>query len=159
MWWIFLYLLEKNKGLLPNWTYRQSAKFLQCGIRWGWSVWKLWALNVCVIETDGLTSVGAKLASNCLVWKLCLLIFGILKKKKKSYESLWRYNLHSRAASSSQNLPRMKHQTVQRPSSKTSPGGTTELKLSTKESPKQVQMCFILAALQLKSMWFYFEQL
>lgn len=83
MWWILIYLLEKNKGLLPNWTYRQSAKFLQCGIRWGWSVWKLWALNVCVIETDGLTSVGAKLASNCFVWKLCLLIFGILKKKKK----------------------------------------------------------------------------
>nr|XP_038027371.1 katanin p60 ATPase-containing subunit A-like 2 isoform X3 [Anas platyrhynchos] len=45
-----------------------------------------------------------------------------------------------RAASSSQNLPRTKHQTVQRPSSKTSPGGTTELKLSTKESPKQDQI-------------------
>uniref|UniRef100_A0A8C3BZE6 Katanin p60 ATPase-containing subunit A-like 2 n=1 Tax=Cairina moschata TaxID=8855 RepID=A0A8C3BZE6_CAIMO len=42
-----------------------------------------------------------------------------------------------RAASSSQNLPRMKHQTVQRPSSKSSPGGTAELKSSTKESPKQ----------------------
>ncbi|XP_071658846.1 katanin p60 ATPase-containing subunit A-like 2 isoform X2 [Patagioenas fasciata] len=42
-----------------------------------------------------------------------------------------------RAASSSQNLPRLKHQTVQRPSSKTSPGTTTEFKSSTKESPKQ----------------------
>nr|XP_021140580.1 katanin p60 ATPase-containing subunit A-like 2 isoform X6 [Columba livia] len=42
-----------------------------------------------------------------------------------------------RAASSSQNLPKLKHQTVQRPSSKTSPGTTTEFKSSTKESPKQ----------------------
>ncbi|KAM6109210.1 katanin p60 ATPase-containing subunit A-like 2 [Phoenicopterus ruber ruber] len=42
-----------------------------------------------------------------------------------------------RAASSSQNLPRLKHQTVQRPLSKTSPGSTTEFKSSTKESPKQ----------------------
>ncbi|KAM6294028.1 katanin p60 ATPase-containing subunit A-like 2 [Aegotheles albertisi] len=42
-----------------------------------------------------------------------------------------------RAASSFQNLPRLKHQTVQRPLSKTSPGSTTELKLTTKESPKQ----------------------
>ncbi|KFZ63457.1 Katanin p60 ATPase-containing subunit A-like 2, partial [Podiceps cristatus] len=40
-------------------------------------------------------------------------------------------------ASSSQNLPRLKHQTLQRPLSKTSPGSTTELKSSTKESPKQ----------------------
>ncbi|NXY80286.1 KATL2 protein, partial [Glareola pratincola] len=40
-------------------------------------------------------------------------------------------------ASSSQNLPRLKHQTVQRPLSKTSPGNTTEFKSSTKESPKQ----------------------
>ncbi|NWW42460.1 KATL2 protein, partial [Pedionomus torquatus] len=40
-------------------------------------------------------------------------------------------------ASSSQNLPRLKHQTVQRPASKTSPGSTTEFKSSTKESPKQ----------------------
>lgn len=104
---------------------------------------------------------GSKVSLKLLCLKTVPLIFGILKKKKKkkSYESLWRYNLHSRAASSSQNLPRMKHQTVQRPSSKTSPGGTAELKSSTKESPKQVQMCFILAALQLKSMWFYFEQL
>ncbi|NXK50105.1 KATL2 protein, partial [Chauna torquata] len=47
------------------------------------------------------------------------------------------YHLCSRAASSSQNLPRIKHQTVQRPSSKTSPGRTIELKSSTKESPKQ----------------------
>ncbi|XP_040396530.1 katanin p60 ATPase-containing subunit A-like 2 isoform X2 [Cygnus olor] len=42
-----------------------------------------------------------------------------------------------RATSSSQNLPRTKHQTMQRPSSKTSLGRTTELKSSTKESPKQ----------------------
>ncbi|XP_059690272.1 katanin p60 ATPase-containing subunit A-like 2 isoform X2 [Gavia stellata] len=42
-----------------------------------------------------------------------------------------------RAASSSQNLPRLKHQTAQRPLSKTSPGSTTEFKSSTKESPKQ----------------------
>ncbi|XP_025942232.1 katanin p60 ATPase-containing subunit A-like 2 isoform X3 [Apteryx rowi] len=42
-----------------------------------------------------------------------------------------------RAASSSQSLPRIKHQTVQRPLSKTSPGRTAELKSSTKESPKQ----------------------
>ncbi|XP_009957388.1 PREDICTED: katanin p60 ATPase-containing subunit A-like 2 isoform X2 [Leptosomus discolor] len=42
-----------------------------------------------------------------------------------------------RAASSSQNVPRLKHQTVQRPLSKTSPGSTTEFKSSTKESPKQ----------------------
>ncbi|XP_051498459.1 katanin p60 ATPase-containing subunit A-like 2 isoform X2 [Apus apus] len=42
-----------------------------------------------------------------------------------------------RAASSSHNLPRLKHQAVQRPLSKTSPGSKTELKLSTKESPKQ----------------------
>uniref|UniRef100_A0A8B9ERG0 ATPase AAA-type core domain-containing protein n=1 Tax=Anser cygnoides TaxID=8845 RepID=A0A8B9ERG0_ANSCY len=44
------------------------------------------------------------------------------------------------AASSSQNLPRTKRQTV-----------TTELKSSTKERPKQVQMCFISSALHLKS--------
>ncbi|XP_010212358.1 PREDICTED: katanin p60 ATPase-containing subunit A-like 2 [Tinamus guttatus] len=42
-----------------------------------------------------------------------------------------------RAASSSQILPRIKHQTVQRPLSKTLPGKTTEFKSSTKESPKQ----------------------
>ncbi|KAM6364381.1 LOW QUALITY PROTEIN: katanin p60 ATPase-containing subunit A-like 2 [Pluvialis apricaria] len=42
-----------------------------------------------------------------------------------------------RVANSSQNLPRLKHQTVQRPLSKTSPGSTTEFKSSTKESPKQ----------------------
>ncbi|NWI11550.1 KATL2 protein, partial [Crypturellus soui] len=41
------------------------------------------------------------------------------------------------AASSSQILPRIKHQTVQRPLSKTSPEKTTEFKSSTKESPKQ----------------------
>ncbi|XP_066845120.1 katanin p60 ATPase-containing subunit A-like 2 isoform X5 [Anser cygnoides] len=45
-----------------------------------------------------------------------------------------------RATSSSQNLPRTKHQTVQRPSSNTSLGRTTELKSSTKESPKQDQI-------------------
>ncbi|NXD10528.1 KATL2 protein, partial [Nothocercus nigrocapillus] len=42
-----------------------------------------------------------------------------------------------RAASSSQILPRIKHQTVQQPLSKTSPGKTTEFKSPTKESPKQ----------------------
>ncbi|NXX15782.1 KATL2 protein, partial [Podargus strigoides] len=42
-----------------------------------------------------------------------------------------------RSASSSQSLPRLKHQTEQRPLSKTSPGSRTEFKLSTKESPKQ----------------------
>ncbi|NXK22080.1 KATL2 protein, partial [Arenaria interpres] len=42
-----------------------------------------------------------------------------------------------RVASSSQNLPRLKHQTVQRPVSKTSPGSTTEFKSPTKDSPKQ----------------------
>ncbi|KAM9591424.1 katanin p60 ATPase-containing subunit A-like 2 isoform 4-T5 [Morphnus guianensis] len=42
-----------------------------------------------------------------------------------------------RAASSSQNLPRLKHQTVQRPLSKTSLGSTTEFKSSIKENPKQ----------------------
>ncbi|NWZ52286.1 KATL2 protein, partial [Haliaeetus albicilla] len=47
------------------------------------------------------------------------------------------YFFNSRAASSSQNLPRLKHQTVQRPLSKTSPGSTTEFKSSTKENPKQ----------------------
>ncbi|NWQ77949.1 KATL2 protein, partial [Columbina picui] len=47
------------------------------------------------------------------------------------------FSFNFRAASSSQNLPRLKHQTVQRPSSKTSSGTTTEFKLSTKESPKQ----------------------
>ncbi|NXT36866.1 KATL2 protein, partial [Pelecanoides urinatrix] len=55
-----------------------------------------------------------------------------------SCESLSRYwFFNSRAASSSQNLSRLKHQTVQRPLSKTSPGSTTEFKSSTKESPKQ----------------------
>ncbi|XP_074787325.1 katanin p60 ATPase-containing subunit A-like 2 isoform X1 [Athene noctua] len=42
-----------------------------------------------------------------------------------------------RAASSSQSFPRLKHQTVQRPLSKTSPGSTTEFKSSTKETLKQ----------------------
>ncbi|XP_010079565.1 PREDICTED: katanin p60 ATPase-containing subunit A-like 2 isoform X1 [Pterocles gutturalis] len=42
-----------------------------------------------------------------------------------------------RAASCSQNLPRLKHQTVQQPLSKTSPGSTAEFNSSTKESPKQ----------------------
>ncbi|KAM6302711.1 katanin p60 ATPase-containing subunit A-like 2 [Podargus strigoides] len=45
-----------------------------------------------------------------------------------------------RSASSSQSLPRLKHQTEQRPLSKTSPGSRTEFKLSTKESPKQGQV-------------------
>ncbi|NXT78496.1 KATL2 protein, partial [Zapornia atra] len=44
-----------------------------------------------------------------------------------------------RAASSSQNLPRLKHQTVQRPLSKTSPRSTAEFKSSTKETPKQIR--------------------
>ncbi|XP_075303169.1 katanin p60 ATPase-containing subunit A-like 2 isoform X2 [Opisthocomus hoazin] len=42
-----------------------------------------------------------------------------------------------RTASSSQNLPRLRHQTVQQPLSKTLPRSTAELKLSTMESPKQ----------------------
>ncbi|NXH17160.1 KATL2 protein, partial [Bucco capensis] len=42
-----------------------------------------------------------------------------------------------RTASSSQNLLRLKHQTVQQPLSKTSPGSATEFKSSTKECPKQ----------------------
>ncbi|XP_032867062.1 katanin p60 ATPase-containing subunit A-like 2 isoform X2 [Tyto alba] len=42
-----------------------------------------------------------------------------------------------RAESSSQNVLRLKHQTVQRPLSKTAPGSTTEFKSFTKESPKQ----------------------
>ncbi|NXE28703.1 KATL2 protein, partial [Ardeotis kori] len=42
-----------------------------------------------------------------------------------------------RAAGSSQSLPRLKHHTVQRPLSKTSPGSTAEFKSSVKESPKQ----------------------
>ncbi|NXF40899.1 KATL2 protein, partial [Nyctibius bracteatus] len=44
---------------------------------------------------------------------------------------------NSRPASSSQNLTRLKHQTVQRPLSKTLPGSTSEFKLPTKESPRQ----------------------
>uniref|UniRef100_A0A8C0AWS9 Katanin p60 ATPase-containing subunit A-like 2 n=1 Tax=Buteo japonicus TaxID=224669 RepID=A0A8C0AWS9_9AVES len=51
-----------------------------------------------------------------------------------------KYFFNSRAASSSQNLPRLKHQTVQRPLSKTSPGSTTEFKSATKENPKQGQV-------------------
>ncbi|KFP35041.1 Katanin p60 ATPase-containing subunit A-like 2, partial [Chlamydotis macqueenii] len=59
--------------------------------------------------------------------------------KKMSSESLSRFFffLNSRTASSSQSLPRLKHHTVQRPSSKTSPGNTTEFKSSIKESPNQ----------------------
>ncbi|KAM6229643.1 katanin p60 ATPase-containing subunit A-like 2 isoform 2-T2 [Porphyrio hochstetteri] len=53
-----------------------------------------------------------------------------------------------RAASSSQNLPRLKHQTVQRPLSKTSPGNTAELKSSTKETPKQGQVIDIHGTIQ-----------
>ncbi|KFQ66435.1 Katanin p60 ATPase-containing subunit A-like 2, partial [Phaethon lepturus] len=54
-----------------------------------------------------------------------------LFSKKKTFVS------QSLKSSSSQNLPRLKHQTMQRPLSKTSPGNTTEFKSSTKESPKQ----------------------
>ncbi|NXN84139.1 KATL2 protein, partial [Bombycilla garrulus] len=42
-----------------------------------------------------------------------------------------------RTTTSSQNAPRVKQQTVQRPVSKTSPGSTAEPKPSTKESPRQ----------------------
>ncbi|NXO17906.1 KATL2 protein, partial [Oriolus oriolus] len=42
-----------------------------------------------------------------------------------------------RTASSSQNVPRVKQQTVQRAASKTSPGSTTEPKSPTKGSPRQ----------------------
>ncbi|KAM7026091.1 katanin p60 ATPase-containing subunit A-like 2 isoform 5-T5 [Acridotheres tristis] len=42
-----------------------------------------------------------------------------------------------RAATSSQSVPRVKQQTVQRPVSKTSPGSTAEPKSSTKKSPRQ----------------------
>ncbi|XP_041884748.1 katanin p60 ATPase-containing subunit A-like 2 isoform X7 [Corvus kubaryi] len=45
-----------------------------------------------------------------------------------------------RTASSSQNVPRVKQQTVQRAVSKTSPGSTTEPKSSTKGSPRQGQI-------------------
>ncbi|NXD97310.1 KATL2 protein, partial [Chaetorhynchus papuensis] len=45
--------------------------------------------------------------------------------------------LNSRTASSSQNVPRVKQQTVQRAVSKTSPGSTTEPKSPTKGSPRQ----------------------
>uniref|UniRef100_A0A8C5TK87 Katanin p60 ATPase-containing subunit A-like 2 n=1 Tax=Malurus cyaneus samueli TaxID=2593467 RepID=A0A8C5TK87_9PASS len=48
--------------------------------------------------------------------------------------------------SSSQHVPRIKQQTVQRPVSKISPGSTAEPKSSTKESPRQVLTYFILAA-------------
>ncbi|NXU54800.1 KATL2 protein, partial [Turnix velox] len=59
-------------------------------------------------------------------------------KKKKFCENLSGFIIfNSRVASSSQNLPRLKHQAVQRPLSKTSPGNSVELKQSTKESPKQ----------------------
>ncbi|NWX84860.1 KATL2 protein, partial [Nothoprocta pentlandii] len=58
--------------------------------------------------------------------------------KTRSCKSLSGHHfLCCRAASSSQILPRINHQTVQRPLSKASPGKTTELKSSTKESPKQ----------------------
>ncbi|NWI97569.1 KATL2 protein, partial [Pitta sordida] len=42
-----------------------------------------------------------------------------------------------RAASSSQDMPRLKQQAVQQQVSKTSPGSATEPKSSTKESPRQ----------------------
>ncbi|NXF10086.1 KATL2 protein, partial [Smithornis capensis] len=44
---------------------------------------------------------------------------------------------NSRAASSSQNIPRLKQQTVQQQVSKPSPGNATESKSSTKENPRQ----------------------
>ncbi|KAM6036664.1 katanin p60 ATPase-containing subunit A-like 2 isoform 4-T5 [Theristicus caerulescens] len=53
-----------------------------------------------------------------------------------------------RAASSSQSLPRLKHQAVQRPLSKTSLGSTTEFKSSTTESPKQGQVIDFHGAIQ-----------
>ncbi|NXW49983.1 KATL2 protein, partial [Nyctiprogne leucopyga] len=59
----------------------------------------------------------------------------VLDTVVKTFQDIIFFN--SRAASSSQSLPRLKHQTVQRPFSKTSPGSTTEFKLPTKESPKQ----------------------
>ncbi|NWR50290.1 KATL2 protein, partial [Regulus satrapa] len=45
--------------------------------------------------------------------------------------------LNSRTATSSENVPRVKQHTVQRPLSKTAPGSTTEPKSSAKESPRQ----------------------
>ncbi|NWI42110.1 KATL2 protein, partial [Picathartes gymnocephalus] len=45
--------------------------------------------------------------------------------------------LNSRTAGSSQHVPRVKQQTVQRPVSKISPGSTAEPKSSTKDSPRQ----------------------
>ncbi|NXY87347.1 KATL2 protein, partial [Alcedo cyanopectus] len=58
--------------------------------------------------------------------------------KKVLDTGMWLYySFNSREAGSSQNLPRLKHQTMQRPLSKTSPGSTTEFKTPTKESLKQ----------------------
>ncbi|NXF95149.1 KATL2 protein, partial [Eubucco bourcierii] len=56
---------------------------------------------------------------------------------ERSCENLLRLlGFYSRAASSSQNLPRLKHhQTVQQLSQKTSPGSAEEFKSSTKENP------------------------
>ncbi|NXU97041.1 KATL2 protein, partial [Cettia cetti] len=45
--------------------------------------------------------------------------------------------VNCRTAAASQNVPKVKQQTVQRLVSKTSPGSTTEPKSSTKESPRQ----------------------
>ncbi|KFP91450.1 Katanin p60 ATPase-containing subunit A-like 2 [Apaloderma vittatum] len=54
-----------------------------------------------------------------------------LYSKKKAFVA------QSLKSSSSQNLPRLKHQTVQQPLSKTSPGSATEFKSSPKDIPKQ----------------------
>ncbi|NWZ70988.1 KATL2 protein, partial [Acrocephalus arundinaceus] len=58
------------------------------------------------------------------------------KKKAFSWKSCIVF-LNSRTATSSQNVPRVKQQTVQQLVSKTSPGSTAERKSSTKESPRQ----------------------
>ncbi|NXH03308.1 KATL2 protein, partial [Loxia leucoptera] len=61
----------------------------------------------------------------------------ILDTGKKSHGSLAFFFLYSRTAASSQNVPRVKQQTVRRSISKTSAGSTAEPKSSTKESPRQ----------------------
>ncbi|NXR24143.1 KATL2 protein, partial [Cinclus mexicanus] len=58
-----------------------------------------------------------------------------LCSKKKAFSCI--IFLNSRTATSSQNVPRVKQQTVQRPVSKPSPGSTAKPKSSTKESPRQ----------------------
>ncbi|NWV66513.1 KATL2 protein, partial [Malurus elegans] len=54
-----------------------------------------------------------------------------------SYENFTLFFFNYRTATSSQHVPRIKQQTVQRPVSKISPGSTAEPKSSTKESPRQ----------------------